>query len=97
MTWLGPTLLWVTWAALLLAGGVLALFAVAFGGDDPANKRRAQTLVTVAMAAFAASAVGSYWFLSNRAGAGMIVAGLVVAVLHLPVTAGVIAVLFRGK
>jgi hypothetical protein len=82
---------------MLLIGGFFALLAVAFGADDPANRRRAQTLVTIATAAYAASAVGSYWLLSHRSGAWMAIAGLVVAVSHLPVIAGAIAILYRGK
>lgn len=90
-------MLWLVWAALLASGGLLALFCVAFGGDDPKHKRRAESLVTIALISWAAAAGGSYWLLSHRAGAVWIAAGLAGAVAHLPILWAAIAWLYRDR
>lgn len=97
MATLAGIAVWAAWAALVLAGGVFALFCVAFGGDDPRRKPAAQRLVTVALVAYAGAVAVSYWLLAGRTAWWHVALGLPATLLHLPVIFAAIAVLYRGR
>lgn len=84
MTWLWTTLLWLIWAAILLAGGFVSLFILAFAGDAPQNRRAAQRLVWIAVGALAGAGILSYRMLLGRDSWTDMLAGFVVAALPVP-------------